>query len=197
MKKTIFCLAILLVTVSCGQKNNPEKDMDTMKEVGVEILAQEDQFDLISRQWMLVTAGNKQSFNTMTASWGGFGIIWSKPVAFIFIRPERFTHQFIENSERVTLSFYDEQYREALNICGTKSGRDTDKVTEAGLTPVFLESGDVTFEQARMTVVGRKLYRCDMEGMNFVDKSILEQWYGPQDHLHTLYILEIEKLLVR
>lgn len=212
MKNTMIIVATLLLAVSCGIRQDGDKTLKnvetmetmnaidtnkTLKEVGVEVLAQENQFDLISNQWMLVTAGNKDSFNTMTASWGGFGIIWNRPVAFIFIRPERYTHQFIENSERVTLSFYDEQYRDALNICGTKSGRDTDKVAEAGLTPMTLESGDVTFREARMTIQGRKLFRSDMEKQNFVDNSILEKWYTPQDSLHTIYILEIEKVFVK
>ena len=107
-----------------------------MKKTNYEILGKEDALNLIGKQWMLVTAGTSEKFNTMTASWGGLGWLWNKPVAFVFIRPERYTHGFIEASDCMTLSFYGEEYREALKICGTKSGRDIDKVAATGLTPV-------------------------------------------------------------
>ena len=90
---------------------------------------------LIGSQWMLVTAGNPAHFNTMTASWGGLGFLWNRPVAFVFIRPQRYTFQFAEENSGLTLSFFGEEYRDALKICGSRSGRDTDKVAEAGLTP--------------------------------------------------------------
>ncbi|MBQ7222097.1 MAG: flavin reductase [Bacteroidales bacterium] len=165
-----------------------------MKEVDLAVLGSEDIFDAITNQWMLVTAGTSDSFNTMTANWGGFGHLWNKNVAFIFIRPDRYTHEFIENNERVTLSFYDEQYRTALQICGSKSGRNTDKVAEAGLTPLQLESGAMAFSEARLVIDGRKIYHVDFEEDNFDDWSIFKRWYGSKVDPHTLYILEIEKI---
>ena len=123
-----------------------------MKKTDLKTLGQENAFDLISKQWMLVTAGNGEKFNTMTASWGGLGFLWNKPVAFVFIRPERYTHEFVEANERLTLSFYTEEWRKALQLCGTKSGRDTNKIAATGLTPVELESGAITFEEARLTL---------------------------------------------
>jgi len=158
-------------------------------------LGKEDVIALIGQQWMLVTAGTKESFNTMTASWGGIGYLWNRPVAFVFIRPERYTHDFIESNERLTLSFYPEQYRKALQICGTKSGRDIDKAKETGLTPLELEGGEMTFEQARLTIVGRKLFKAPMQEVDFIDKSILAQWYGgSHGGLHDVYVVEIEKV---
>jgi len=167
-----------------------------MKKADLSLLAKEDAFDLLDRQWMLITAGNKENYNTMTASWGGIGVLWNRPVAFIFVRPERYTHDFIEQNERVTLSFYAEEYRKALTICGTKSGRDIDKAKEAGLTPIETETGDITFDEARMTVVGRKLFKTEMTDESFLDKSILSRWYHTTkgDGLHTIYILEIETI---
>lgn len=158
--------------------------------------AREDLFDLIGSRWMLVTAGGKDGFNTMTASWGGAGWLWNKPVAFVFIRPERYTHEFIERGERLTLSFYDESMRPALQLCGKKSGRDTDKAREAGLSPVVLESGAVTFAQAKLTLDCRKLFKAPLPEAGFIDKTILERWYGnqPGGSLHDLYICEIENL---
>ena len=94
-------------------------------------------FTLIGRDWMLVTAANPgdglrggEDYNTMTASWGGMGILWGKPVAFVFVRPQRHTFSFTEKNDRLTLSFFGPEYREALNFCGTKSGRDCDKAAE-------------------------------------------------------------------
>jgi len=88
----------------------------------------------IGFDWMLITAGNPEKFNTMTASWGGMGFLWNKPVAFIFIRPQRFTYEFAELNEYYTLHFFEEKYREILNFCGSKSGRDVDKIAKTGLT---------------------------------------------------------------
>ena len=167
-----------------------------MKKTDLETLANENAFDLIGKSWMLVTAGNKEKFNTMTASWGGIGWLWNRPVAFVFIRPERYTHDFIERESRLTLSFYKEEYRSILQFCGTKSGRDVDKVKETGLKPVALESGAMTFEQARLTLDCRKLFKSPMAEANFIDKSILEKWYGaqPGGSLHDVYVVEIEEI---
>jgi len=145
---------------------------------------------------MLVTAGNLQNHNTMTASWGGVGWLWNRPVAFVFVRPERYTHEFMERNERVTLSFFDESHRKALQICGTKSGRDGDKEKEAGLTPMATEDGSVSFSEARLMLDCRKLFKTEMTAEAFLDKSILGRWYGdyPGGSMHSMYVAEIEKV---
>ena len=168
-----------------------------MKEATIEALKGESILDLIARQWMLVTAGTWEGFNTMTASWGGVGHLWNKDVAFVFVRPERYTHGFIEREERLTLSFYPEECRGALQLCGTKSGRDCDKVKEAGLTPVELASGAMTFKEARLTLECRKLFKSEMLEQDFIDKEILRQCYGRKGGLHTIYVAEIEKVYTR
>ena len=170
------------------------KEVKTMKKTELKALARENAFDLIGKEWMLVTAGNKKKLNTMTASWGGIGWLWNRPVAFVFIRPERYTHDFIDRESRLTLSFYKEEYRSILQFCGTKSGRDVDKVKETGLKPVALESGAMTFSEARLTLDCRKLFKSPMSAANFIDKSILEKWYGnqPGGSFHDVYVVEIE-----
>ncbi len=90
-----------------------------MKKTDVSRLGQEDVITLIGKEWMLVTAGTSERFNTMTASWGGIGFLWNRPVAFVFVRPERYTFGFIEKNERLTLSFLGEEHRDILNFCGT------------------------------------------------------------------------------
>ena len=164
-----------------------------MQQVELKELGKESPFELIGEQWMLITAGGRDSFNTMTASWGGFGWLWNKPVAFIFVRPERYTHDFLDSSDKVTLSFFPESCRKALQICGSKSGRDCDKVKEAGLTPAVLEGGAVTFAEARLTLDCRKLLKTDMKKDEFIDADIPGKWYGNAG-LHSVYVLEIEKI---
>lgn len=167
-----------------------------MKETTIEVLKKEDVIDLISKQWMLVTAGTRESYNTMTANWGGIGYLWHRNVAFVFVRPERYTHDFIEREDIFTLSFYPEEYREALTICGTKSGRDIDKAAATGLIPEELPSGTMTFSQARLTLQCRKLFKTEMKESDFIDRSIVERWYGDANGFHTVYIVEIEKIYV-
>lgn len=167
-----------------------------MKDSKLQSLSSEDTFDLIGKQWMLVTAGTKDSFNTMTASWGGLGWLWNKPVAFVFIRPERYTHDFIESSDRMTLSFFSEAYRKALQFCGTRSGRKVNKIEATGLTPCVLPSGTMGFDEARLTLDCRKLFKTSMHKCNFIDQRILELWYNnnPGGSLHDVYIVEIENI---
>jgi flavin reductase (DIM6/NTAB) family NADH-FMN oxidoreductase RutF len=152
-------------------------------------------FKLIDKDWMLITAGTLESWNTMTASWGCLGILWSKPVAVCFIRPQRHTYGFAEKSDHFTLSFFEEEYRDALMLCGTKSGRDIDKAKETGLTPVSGGEDIVYFEQARLVLQCRKLYFQDLDPKHFLDPSI-EENYPVQDY-HRFYIGEVEKCLAR
>lgn len=166
-----------------------------MKEINVSEL-KDNMFDAIGKEWMLVTAGNSSSFNTMTASWGGVGVLWGKPVAFIFIRPERYTREFIERENGLTLSFLGEAHRDVHSICGSKSGRDIDKVAATGLKPIFTEKGNVTFEQSRMTLECRKLYEQTISADNFIDKDMVDRWYGEKGGMHIMYVLEIEHVWV-
>jgi len=149
----------------------------------------ENAFKLIGKDWMLITAGNGESFNTMTASWGGLGVIWNKNVCFCFVRPQRYTYEFLERESSFTLSFFDEKYRNALNICGSKSGRDCDKVAEAGLTPMVCSSGSVSFREARLVIECRKIYFQDIDPKNFLDDLIAGNY--PKADYHRMYIGEI------
>lgn len=149
----------------------------------------ENVFSLIGDKWMLVTAGTPERCNTMTASWGGLGVLWGHPVATCYIRPQRYTYEFVEESAYFTLSFFEEAHRDALALCGAKSGRDMDKITACGLT-VIPGAGDAPcFEQAALTLVCRKLYRQDLDPACFLDPAI-EKHY-PQKDYHRMYIGEI------
>ena len=167
-----------------------------MKKADINILMNEDIWNLIGKQWMLITSGTKDIFNSMTASWGGVGWLWNKPVVFVFIRPERYTHQFVEKNEYFTLSFFSEEYRKALQLLGTISGRDCNKVEIAGVTPYIVSEQHVTFSESRMTLICRKLFKTPMTKDAFIEDSILSQWYNsnPGGSLHDIYIAEISEL---
>ena len=153
-------------------------------------------FTKIGKEWMLLTGGNMQDFNTMTASWGQLGVLWNKNVLTCYVRPNRHTFSFIENSESFTASFYGEEFRNALSFCGSHSGRDCDKVKETGLTPAEFD-GCVAFEEADMVVVCRKLYSYDFEGKGFLtDDGLNEQFFG-KDPYHRAYISEITAVYVK
>lgn len=195
--KVIAFAALCMAWMGCQSSEVPNNQ--EMKKQDIALLGKEDAFQLIGKEWMLITAGDSTSYNTMTASWGGLGWLWNKPVAFIFVRPERYTHEFIEKNERLTLSFFSEEQRAALQICGTKSGRDGDKVKEAGLNAKSLESGAVTFEEARMVLDCKKLFKTEMTEAAFMDKELYSRWYHdqPGGGLHTIYVVEIENVYAK
>ncbi len=153
-------------------------------------------FQLIGRDWMLVTAGTTASFNTMTASWGGLGHLWNRDVGICFVRPQRHTFGFMEAASHYTLSFYVETHRAALDYCGSHSGRDGDKAAAAGLTPVSDETGAIYFAEARLVLVCRKLYGGDIVRSAFTDPTVPAEVY-PRGDFHRMYVGEIVRCLVR
>ncbi len=153
----------------------------------------ENVISLIGDDWALLTAGDINGWNTMTVSWGGLGELWGKDVAFVFVRPQRYTKKFIDNCDYFTLSFFDESYKDALRICGRKSGKDIDKAKETGLEPVFAE-GTTYLKQATTVLVCKKLYVQPMDKSCFLDKSIVEENY-PNSDFHYTYVGEIVNVL--
>lgn len=155
-----------------------------------------DVFSRIGSQWMLITAGTPECCNTMTASWGGMGVLWHKNVATCYVRPQRYTYEFMERSDYFTLSFLDAEHQEAHKICGSKSGRDMDKIAACGLTVQADETGAPYFEEAELVLVCRKLYRQDLREDCFVDAAVVESCYPSRD-FHRMYVGEITSCLVR
>ena len=153
-------------------------------------------FKLIGTDWMLITAGPPEAHNTMTASWGGLGVIWNKNVCFCVIRPTRHTYGFIEKADNFTLSFFEDKYKSALTLCGTKSGRDIDKAKATGLTPVSgTLPGTTYFEEARLVIECRKIYYQDIDPKHFLDPKIDENY--PEKDYHRMYIGEILECKIR
>ena len=150
-------------------------------------------FSAIGEKWMLITAGTADKCNTMTASWGGLGVIWGAPAATCYIRPQRYTKEFVDREEYFTLSFFPEEYRKQLSLCGSKSGREVDKVKECGFTVKTAACGAPYFEEAELVLVCRKRFAQDMNPDN-IPQDVKEKFY-PQKDYHTLYIGEIVEAL--
>lgn len=152
-------------------------------------------FRIIGHDWMLVTAKKADKVNTMTASWGGLGVMWAKNVSFIVIRPQRFTKEFIDSSEQFSLSFLDGSFKKQLGYLGTVSGRDEDKIGKTELT-VSYDNGVPYFDEAKTIIICKKLYAQEYKPECFIDTELDSKFYPDSDH-HTLYISEVQKILVR
>lgn len=166
---------------------------DLLRPVDPRVVA-DNAFKLIADDWMLITAGEIDSFNTMTASWGALGELWHRKICICFVRPTRYTYEFMEKSDVFTLSFFDEKYRAALDFCGKVSGRTYDKAKQAGLTPILSEQGGVYFTQARLVFVCRKVYAAHLDPKLFLSPDIEENY--PDKDYHRMYIGEILKCLM-
>lgn len=146
----------------------------------------------LNTEWALLTAGDKEKFNSMTISWGSFGVLWFKNTITVYVRPGRYTLEFLKQKPYFTVSFYDEKHRKDLQILGTKSGRDTNKMEEISLTPKFLKNG-VTFKEAKQTFVCKKLYMGQID-FKKVDEAVQKEIYTEKKG-HYVFIGEIEKVL--
>lgn len=162
--------------------------MNNFKEISPEAL-RKNTFQLIGKDWMLITAGDENKTNAMTASWGGLGVMYGKNVAFIVIRPQRYTKEFIDSHETFSLNFFEKEYRKMLNYMGSVSGREEDKIAKSELT---LEYSDHTpyFNEARNVFICKKLFQQNLNGDSLLDERLDKTWYANKDY-HTLYIAEI------
>ena len=153
-------------------------------------------FDAIGRKGMIITATKPDgTYNTMTASWGGVGVLWGKNVCTLYIRPQRYTYEFAEAGDLLTLSFFDDKYADVLKLCGTKSGRDVDKVKEAGLTACKSSGSGIYFAEAKHVILARKLYADNLKKDCFVSQTPLVHY--AQNDFHRMYICEIEGVLTK
>ncbi len=150
---------------------------------------------MLTDDWMLVTAGNTDKFNMMTANWGGLGSMFGKPVAFCFIDPTRHTFELMENNDTYTLTFYSEAHREALNFCGSKSGKSVDKVAETGLTPITTGTGSKAFSEAWLVIECKKMISQTITPEAISDPEVKKAWSGKQ--LRKMFVGEIINVWVK
>lgn len=146
-------------------------------------------FDLLANQWMLISAGSEQKWNTMTASWGGVGVIWGAPAATAYIRHSRYTKEFVDQNEFYTITFLKEGCKKQLGVLGSKSGRDMNKMQDSGLTPVFVD-GQPTFAEASLVLVCKKRCKSEIAPGDILQDETRAKWYADEDY-HTMYIGEI------
>ena len=147
----------------------------------------------IADEWMLISAGNEDGYNMMTASWGFVGEMWGNDTVIAAVRPQRYTMEFIDKNDYFTLSFYGDK-KDIHKVCGSLSGRDVNKTEMTGLTPVFTDN-TVYFDEARLVLVCKKQYVAPLTESGFLDKEILDKWYNGD--LHNMIFGKIEKVLVK
>ncbi len=150
-------------------------------------------FTTIGTDWMLLTAGSREQHNTMTVSWGGLGVLWRKNVTYVFVRPQRYTMEFLDREDYYSLCVFDESCRPALKLCGTKSGRDIDKDKETGLTAVFDRAAPY-YAQAKLVFICKKMSKQQIDPHSFIDESIDRTLY-PQKDYHQMFVGEIVAVL--
>ena len=158
-------------------------------------VAELNPFTKLSKEWALVSVGNKSKYNTMTVSWGGMGVVWGKNVVYIFIRDSRYTKEFLDSGDLFSISFLDEEFRSALNYCGAQSGREGNKFAGASLTPAFRHSIPYP-DEANYVILCKKLAAVPITEENFTDSSIMKKWYTDGD-MHTMYVGEIIEMMAR
>jgi flavin reductase (DIM6/NTAB) family NADH-FMN oxidoreductase RutF len=168
--------------------------MNKFKEIKPEEL-DKNVFQLIGKDWMLITAEKDNKVNTMTASWGGFGVMFNKNVVSIVLRPQRYTKEFVDSSDTFSLTFLDESFRKQLSYLGTTSGRDEDKISKSNLTVNHLDNTPY-FEEGNLIIICKKIYAQTLNPDCFIASELDEKWY-PQKDYHTFYMAEIEKILVK
>lgn len=149
----------------------------------------------IGEQWMLITAGDSTKANTMTASWGGLGVLWNKDVATCYIRPQRYTREFLDAQSCFSLSFLPPHLRDKLSYCGIVSGRKEDKIAKSGLTLVH-QWESPCFEEAQIVLICKKLYVGEIDPDRIIAPDIDKTFYADRDY-HLIYIGEIVHALIK
>ncbi|GFP76565.1 flavin reductase [Clostridium fungisolvens] len=146
--------------------------------------------------WALLTAGTRDEFNMMTVTGVMCGKFFLKPMIQVYAHPDRYTYEFLKDSDYFTVSFFDIPHHPALQVCGKVHGNECDKVAESGLHPIPFEN-TVIFEEAKMIFVCKKVYHTDVEKENFDSQELFKEYYKDMSTFHTIFLGQIEKALVR
>lgn len=168
--------------------------MHTFQPIPVDML-DINPFTKIGKEWALLSAGTKQKANTMTVSWGGVGVMWGKNVVYIFVRDSRYTKELLDAGDFFSLTFLDEKYREALNYCGSHSGKDGDKMKAAGLSFDY-RHGIPYVDEGNLVFICEKMSATRITEDSFLNSEIKDKWYKDGD-MHTMYVGQIIDILAR
>ena len=149
-------------------------------------------YDKFNSEWALVTSGTINDHNSMTISWGSMGTIWNKEVVTIYIKPIRYTHTYIESNDMFVVSFFSKEYKKALSIMGSRSGRDVNKDELADLTPIEYK-GVTLYKEAHTSFICKKIYQNELD-INFIPEEHINTYYK-EEAPHTMYIGEIIEII--
>ncbi len=148
----------------------------------------------LDKKWALLSVGSKEKYNTMTISWGGFGTLWHKPIATVYVRKSRYTYEFLQKGDYFTISFFDEAYKKDLGILGSRSGRDGDKVSLTNLTPEFLNNIP-TFKEANLVIVCKRIFNQELDA-DRIPKEYVDSFYKDEE-IHEMFIGEVVDIIER
>ncbi len=165
------------------------------KEIAAKELS-ENLFHKIDDDWLLICAWDNENgrMNMMTASWGGFGILWHKEVCFLFVRPQRHTHKLLDEQDVFSVAVLPFDKKDAHKVCGKLSGRNVDKIKETGLSVTEID-GTVTVSEGELVFVVKKLYEDILKKEGFLEEALLKNY--PADDFHTVYVCEIKKVYIK
>lgn len=164
-----------------------------MKEIDVKEFVL-NPYEMIHKEWLLINSFNEEKVNSMTASWGGIGVIWNKPVMYLFVRPQRFTQELLPNNDYFSVTVLGNEYRKTLNYLGTASGRDEDKLAKAELTVERGENNIPIIKEGKLNILLKKLYVQQLTEESFIEKDLVDKHYETRD-FHYMYVAEIIKVL--
>ncbi len=150
----------------------------------------------ILNNWILISAGNLTKYNMMTASWATFGILWNKPIAQVFIRPSRYTYDFIDENEFFSICFFNDSYKDILALLGSKSGKNFNKMKIQGLNPIDYENKTIYFEQSEQVLILKKIYKTKFDG-NDIDKDVKSLFYPDNKDFHFIFYGQIVNYLTK
>ena len=184
MKNYLLIMTVILA-VAMGSCNEPTERK--LQKVDIKEIT-DNTVKLFNDDWGVVTAGDGETFNPMTISWGGLGVLWGYPVATIYIRNTRYTYQFLEDGNYFTICVFDENYRETTQYWGTVSGRDEDKIQKSKLTPVKTDLGNLYFEEARLVIECEKIYADELSKDKILDEKA--QGFYAEDY-HVMFVGKI------
>lgn len=192
--KIILGVFACCLLASCGSsaakaEKEDKKNVESMEWHEIKPTDVKNAVQLFDKDWMALAVGKEGDMNAMTISWGGMGELWGRPVITVYVSTDRYTHSFMERNKYFTVTGFPADKKSALQVIGTRSGRDGDKLKVAGLTPEFTELGNPLFKEANLAIECKIIYSApfDIDRMDPDARKIYDNGMG----VHTMYIGEI------
>ena len=154
-------------------------------------------YQAFGTQYALLTAGDRDCCNTMTIGWCQLGRLWNQPVCTVYVRPERYTYEFTEKHDYFTVSVMPLEAKQTMAFCGSKSGRDVDKIKECGLTLCYGKEDAPFFDEAELVWVCKKIYMQDLEPNGVLEDEKILSFYGENGGWHRMYVGRVEEAYLK